>query len=158
MKYLCERCDTVMNFVGAQGPHEGSMRVTFACPRCDARISMLTNAQETQLVKSLGVTLGGKKASASPLELVRSSLVGKREPVLHPAVAGDSPSSDHPLKASIMWTEEAEMKLKNVPPMLVKMVKKVVENYAIENGCSVIDVEVIDKAKNKIGMVHWPHG
>ena len=59
MKFLCIACDQAMRLSGTAGPDEGSLTVTFACPACGHRVAMLTNPWETQMVRTLGVKVGG---------------------------------------------------------------------------------------------------
>lgn len=65
-----------MSLSETRGPDEGSMTVVFACPACGHETAMLTNAMETQVVRSLGVTIGGRTVPSEPMEMVRSSLRG----------------------------------------------------------------------------------
>ena len=62
MKFLCIACDQAMRLSEAAGPDAGSLTVTFACPTCGHRVAMLTNPWETQLVRTLGVKVGGMPA------------------------------------------------------------------------------------------------
>ena len=62
MKFLCIACDQAMRLSGTAGPDEGSLTVTFACPSCGHRVAMLTNPWETQMVRTLGVKVGGASA------------------------------------------------------------------------------------------------
>ena len=78
MKFLCLDCDEPMKLVATQGPDEGSLSVTFRCPECGFRVAMLTNPFETQLVKSLGVKVGGRTAPATPFEHLRSAMADQR--------------------------------------------------------------------------------
>jgi DNA-directed RNA polymerase subunit RPC12/RpoP len=59
MKFLCGRCKRRME---SQGSEEGelSMSITFACPKCENMIFLVTNPGETKLVHSLGLSIGGK--------------------------------------------------------------------------------------------------
>jgi hypothetical protein len=79
MKFLCVDCDQPMRLKETQGPNDGSLAVLFGCPSCGRDIAMLTNSMETQMVRSLGVKIGGRTVAAEPMEMVRASLVGKRE-------------------------------------------------------------------------------
>src|SRR5262245_45016609 len=78
MKFLCLDCDEAMKLVATQGPDEGSLSVTFRCPECGFRVAMLTNPFETQLVKSLGVKVGGRTTPATPFEHLRSAMANPR--------------------------------------------------------------------------------
>src|SRR5262249_61291715 len=61
------------------GQDEGSLTVTFGCPACGHRVAMLTNPWETQLVRTLGVKVGGRATAAAPFEQVRASLAHQRD-------------------------------------------------------------------------------
>jgi len=76
MKFLCVDCDSQMALSETRGPDQGSMTVVFTCKSCERQIAMLTNAQETQMVHSLGVKIGGRKSEPRPMETIRGSLVG----------------------------------------------------------------------------------
>ena len=80
MKFLCIACDQAMRLSGTAGPDEGSLTVTFACPSCGHRVAMLTNPWETQMVRTLGVKVGGAPAEApAPFAAVRASLAHQRD-------------------------------------------------------------------------------
>src|SRR5881397_517686 len=94
MKFLCLDCDEPMKLVATQGPDEGSLSVTFRCPECGFRVAMLTNPFETQLVKSLGVKVGGRTAPATPFEHLRSAMANQRPDAFSVATADPvAPSS-----------------------------------------------------------------
>lgn len=52
-------------------------------------------------------------------------------------------------EAVITWTKEAEERLEKVPSFVRGMAKKGVEKMARKDGVTVIDVEMMDKAKSK---------
>jgi hypothetical protein len=81
MKFLCVGCDEAMTLKETRGPDEGSMSVLFGCPSCGREIAMLTNPMETQMVRSLGVAIGGRTAAPEPMETLRGSLVHGHHPV-----------------------------------------------------------------------------
>ena len=85
MKFVCLNCETYMSFEKVEKPAEGSLGVFFACPSCEAKVSMVTNPGETQMVSSLGVQLGGRTVDPSPLEMTRGTL---KEDVGAPAASG----------------------------------------------------------------------
>src|SRR2546430_12411213 len=68
-----------MKFAKYEKPDEASLGVSFACPSCGARFTMVTNPGETQMVSSLGVQLGGRTAAAQPFEMTRGGLRGEGE-------------------------------------------------------------------------------
>src|SRR5437899_759586 len=78
MKFLCLDCDQPMKLHSTEGPDEGSLSVTFRCPECGFRVAMLTNPFETQMVRSLGVKVGGQTVPPEPFEHLRGSLAGAR--------------------------------------------------------------------------------
>lgn len=75
MKFLCVECDEQMRLIGTKGPDRGSMSVLFKCGACGKQTAMLTNSMETQMVSSLGVSIGGRTTEAEPMEMLRSSLI-----------------------------------------------------------------------------------
>ena len=85
MKFVCLNCETYMSFEKVEKPAEGSLGVFFACPSCEAKVSMVTNPGETQMVSSLGVQLGGRTVEQTPLEMTRGGLT---EEVSAPAASG----------------------------------------------------------------------
>jgi hypothetical protein len=85
MKFVCLNCETYMNFEKVEKPAEGTLGVFFACPSCDAKVSMVTNPGETQMVSTLGVQLGGRTVDAIPLEMTRGTL---KEEVSAPTDSG----------------------------------------------------------------------
>lgn len=103
MKYLCIECDEGMEFVEADGSEEEFLSVTFICPKCQKRIALLTNPQETQLVRALGVSLGGRTVPPEPFEQIRTTLVRQREGLFLTE------------EKEVIWTEEAEKRLERVP-------------------------------------------
>src|SRR3989442_3432103 len=78
MKFLCLDCDQPMKLHSTEGPDEGSLSVTFRCPECGFRVAMLTNPFETQMVRSLGVKVGGRTVPAEPFENLRATMAGGR--------------------------------------------------------------------------------
>src|SRR5512134_1395263 len=67
-----------MKLHGTEGPDEGSLTVVFRCPECGFRVAMLTNPFETQMVKSLGVKVGGRAGPPEPFEHLRASMAAAR--------------------------------------------------------------------------------
>ena len=65
MKFVCTECDEPMKFDQNGGLDEdGSMSATFRCPSCEWGVTLLINPQETQMVRSLGVKIGGATVPA----------------------------------------------------------------------------------------------
>lgn len=168
-----------MSLNRTRGPDEGSMTVVFACPDCGRETAMLTNAMETQVVRSLGVSIGGRDEARSPMETVRSQ---QRETspgspsresncpftgTVEDAYAEQEPSSDDndefevppkeggdspPENASDggpHWTEAAEERLERIPPMARTMARRGIEAYAREEGLATIDESVMDELKGQ---------
>ena len=72
MKFLCVECDEPMKFDQFGGmDDDGSLSVTFRCPSCEWGVTMLTNPQETQMVRSLGVQIGGERTVPAPMAMLR---------------------------------------------------------------------------------------
>jgi len=138
MKYLCIECDEGMEFVEAEGSEEEFLSVTFICPKCQKRIALLTNPQETQLVRALGVSLGGRTVPPEPFEQIRTTLVRQREGLFLTE------------EKEIIWIEEAEKRLERVPSFVRPKAKKFIEDYARERGYRKITTEIMDEAGEKI--------
>ncbi len=172
MKFLCVACDEPMALKETRGPDEGSMSIIYRCPSCNRDIAMLTNAMETQMVRSLGVKIGGRTVAAEPMEMLRSSLAGQREEVSAPAAtaaphppAEKASGSKCPFTGMVneaiaqqeqaagpVWTEEAQARIERVPSFIQSMVKKGVEDYAREQGYAEIDAAAMDEVKGRFGM------
>jgi DNA-directed RNA polymerase subunit RPC12/RpoP len=177
MKFLCIACDQAMRLSGTAGPDAGSLTVTFACPACGHRVAMLTNPWETQLVRTLGVKVGGAPAEApAPFAAVRAglahqragSLVSETTPgpgALTDQVAGvaaaDGPGcpfaamigeagADAP--ASVAWTVEAAGRLERIPAFIRPMARQAIERFAQERGYTAVTDEVMDQARDFMGM------
>jgi hypothetical protein len=164
MKFLCVSCDEAMKLQETKGPEEGSLTVVFGCPNCSRQVALLTNAMETQMVRSLDVRIGSQQAPSDPMAFVRSSLAVKREEV----PAGAEPSSggsgcpftsaanaaferQGPPRGAI-WSEEAAERLNNIPSIVRSWAQKGIEEYAREKGYEKITVEVMDEVKQRFGM------
>ena len=75
MKFVCTECDEPMKFDQNGGLDEdGSMSATFRCPSCEWGVTLLINPQETQMVRSLGVKIGGATVPAQPMEMLQTHL------------------------------------------------------------------------------------
>ncbi len=164
MKFLCVACDEAMKLKETRGPDGGSMTVVFACPACGWETAMLTNTMETQMVRSLGVKIGGRTVAAEPMEMVRKSLQ-HGHPTLEPgeALPEEGSESKCPFTGvvaeafaknpgEIAWTKEAEARIARIPDYAQPMVKKGVEMHARENGYTEINEAVIDEVKGRFGM------
>jgi len=168
MKFLCLDCDEPMKLHGTAGPDEGSLTVTFRCPECGFRVAMLTNAFETQMVKSLGVKIGGRTTPATPFEHLRASMAGARpdafaedpvaeEPVAQTAEGGcpfaamlsDSATA---APAGVTWSPEAEARVARIPEFIRPMARRAIERYAEAKGVLTITEGVMDEARGAFGM------
>lgn len=130
MKILCGACDEAMKFAQAEGPCEGSLSLRFHCPRCGQRVALLTNPWETQLVRSLGVAIGGRAAAPEPLELIRATLAG----------------------GVLLWTAEAQSRLERVPEIARPLAQGSIERYARAQGYREITPQVMDEARASLGF------
>lgn len=180
MKFLCVECDEAMSLEEAHGPDEGAMTVVFQCPTCGQQTAMLTNPMETQVVSSLGVSIGEEeeKTSAEPMEMVRSSLSeqaggtdgatssedahedgssdsGSKCPFTDVVTSAEEEQEDEPEKATPStprWTADAEERLSNIPSFAQSMARKSIEQHAEEQGYATIDTDVMDEVKGQFGM------
>jgi|TARA_B100000959_G_scaffold123970_1_gene130217 hypothetical protein len=123
-----------LNGVDDGGPE--SVAVRFVCPECDSRIAMITNPMETQMVKSIGVKIGGRDDKLAPMEMIKESIQEN-------ARAKDT-------LLGVKWEESAEKRLLNVPEMARPMARKAIENHAKKMGYETITLEVMDEAKNNL--------
>src|SRR5262249_48283422 len=173
MKFLCIACDEAMRLTSTAGPDEGSLTVTFACPTCQHRVAMLTNPWETQLVRTLGVKVGGRTAEAAPFEQVRASLVRQRdaafveEPEGAASVAGagaegpgcpfaamipGASGTGETAPAGPAWTPEADARIERIPTFIRPMARQAIERFARDRGYPTITDAVMDEARTSMGM------
>ena len=161
MKFLCVPCDQPMSLRSTHGPFDGTMSIVYECPSCDVQMAMLTNKAETQMVRSLGVKIGGRTAPAEPMETLRSNLaVSQEEPAPESSSGGRCPFtgviSDAMATAEsesvLQWSPEALTRLEAIPPYIQPMVKRNIEDYARDRGLSEIDEGVMDAMKGQMGM------
>ena len=177
MKFLCVECDAAMKLTETRGPEADSMTVVFGCPQCGKSIAMLTNAMETQMVRSLGVKVGGEVNAAAPMATARTLLVQSDDQSDDQAEANpESPSVDASIVAAetsstskcpftgmvteafdegtprITWTADAEARLERIPSFVRPMVRKSIEQHALEKGYSEINDVVMEEMKDIVGM------
>ena len=145
MKFLCAKCDEPMKYKEASGPQDGSMSITFVCMKCQNEVVLLTNPGETQLLRALDVKIGGRTSPHQPMELLRSTLVPQRAQAF-------SAEEKTPHSEGLFWTKEAEERLAKAPSFVREMVRKGTERFAVSNGYSEITVQVLDEAKQGIGL------
>jgi hypothetical protein len=143
MKFVCNDCRQVMEFEDNQPSADGgSMAISYRCPSCGRSIAMVTNTGETQMVRSLGVTIGHEALSAAPepMTMIRSALAGQAQT---PAGA-DSPEP--------VWTETALKRLSAAPTFVQGMVRRLYTDYARQKGYAEITPAVMTEARNALGM------
>jgi hypothetical protein len=165
MKFLCLDCDEAMKLHSTAGPDEGSLTVTFRCPECGFRVAMLTNPFETQMVRSLGVKVGGRTVPAEPFENLRSTMAAPRADAFQPVADGAGTASGCPFaatlggqsdalpaEASLAWESSAEARLANIPSFIRPMAKRSIERFAEGRGYTTITEAVMDEARAVFGM------
>lgn len=175
MKFLCIACDQAMRLAGTAGPNADSLTVTFSCPGCGHRIAMLTNPWETQLVRTLGVKVGSASAEApAPFASVRAGLARQRDAALEAGPAGSDREAAAPSAATategpgcpfaamigsagtdaaaVPWTAEAESRLERIPTFIRPMARQAIERFARERGHTAVDAQVMDQARDFMGM------
>jgi hypothetical protein len=170
MKFLCIACDEAMRLAATAGPDEGSLTVTFACPACGHRVAMLTNPWETQLVRTLGVKVGGQAAPAAPFSEVRAALAHQRDAAFsdgaataEAAAAVESGGPGCPFAAMVggaaaapadglAWTPEAQGRVERIPAFIRPMARQAIERFARERGYGTVTDQVMDEAREFIGM------
>ena len=139
MKFLCVSCDEAMKLMEVTPPDRGSLTVVYRCPRCAHEIAMLTNPHETQVVGSLGVSIGTDETEGEAkcpfTSMVQEAGAGPEEP-----------------SSELTWSPEASSRLDNIPEFARPMAKAGIEKFAREQGLGQIDVGVLDRARNFFGM------
>lgn len=135
MKFLCLRCDEPMSIGEVEGSDDNSVGITFVCKKCSNRFAMFTNPMETQLVRGLGVHIGGRSIPAKPMEVIKDTLVTKED-----------------TEDTLVWDSAANARLNNVPPFVRDMARSAIERYAREKGYKDITIEVMDEARKVYGM------
>jgi len=134
MKFICIRCDEQMKLIKTDNSNGDSVDIIFGCSQCGNKIAMITNPQETQMVRTLGLNIGGV---AIPDKPVKEGLLEEPE----------TSKND-----GVRWTKEAEERLKRVPPFVQPMARQSIVNYAKEKGVKEITIQVMDEVKEKVGM------
>ena len=145
MKFLCNDCQETMTFVDNAPMEDGdSMAITYNCPSCGRAISMVTNAGETQMVRSLGVTIGHEAlddSSAGPMSMIRGAL------------AGQAPTASTPTGPEPVWTEAALKRLSAAPSFVQGMVHRLYTDYARQKGYTEITPAIMNEAREELGMM-----
>ena len=162
MKFLCLDCDQPMKLHSTEGPDEGSLSVTFRCPECGFRVAMLTNPLETQMVRSLGVKVGGRAVPAEPFETLRATMAGTRPDAFESSGEGGggcpfaaslgADASAPPAESSAVWEPAAAARLERIPSFIRPMAKRSIERFAAERGYTSITETVMDEARTVFGM------
>ena len=141
MKFLCISCDAVMEFAERQTPGDGTFTAVFRCPTCEREIAMLANPMETQLVRGLGIKVGGRTVPEQPFEVATTAIADGRP---------DAFSEERSIR--VAWSEEAAHRLQNVPSFVRGMVKRIYADYARERGIAEITPAVMDRARSELGL------
>jgi DNA-directed RNA polymerase subunit RPC12/RpoP len=166
MKFLCLDCDEAMKLHSTAGPDEGSLTVTFRCPECGFRVAMLTNPFETQMVRSLGVKVGGRTVPAEPFENLRATMAGARTDAFGPSgesgsgcpfaasLGADATGAGTPTTGTggVAWEAAAERRLENIPSFIRPMARRSIERFAEGKGYTTITEAVMDEARTVFGM------
>jgi hypothetical protein len=131
---------------------------------------MLTNPFETQLVRSLGVRIGGRVTPPEPFEHVRSALATSRPDAFEPGGAAPEERSEPasgpgcPFAAMLAegtppappsgppWAPEAEARIARIPEFIRPLARRAIERYAEARGYPTITEAVMDEARGAFGM------
>ena len=148
MKYECGSCNALMALQGVEGAAGGVLRIAFRCPNCSLQIFLIANPHEAQLVKSMGITLGGREGHR-PLGLVRSTLEGLREEL---SPSRDDPAGKDELEERPVWDVEAEQRLDKAPAPIREMARVAIERYAQRRGHRRITPQIVAEARENLGM------
>ena len=141
MKFVCDDCRRAMELVDNTPSEDGgSMAIRYTCPNCGRSISMITNPGETQMVRSLGVTIGHEALNAQPepMAIIRDALAGGSVA----ATTGPEP----------MWTDAALKRLAAAPTFVQGMVRRLYTDYARQKGYTEITPAVMTEAREALGM------
>jgi len=152
MKFLCLECNTPMKLYKTAPPDEGSLDVRFECPQCLHQVAMLTNPFETQIVSSLGVTIGSEQTAGNADTGSGESGCPLTEQIAvdgAPTTAIEEPST---AANEIPWSDGARARLDRIPAFVRPMAVSGIEQFARDNGYRQIDEEVLDQAKERFGM------
>jgi DNA-directed RNA polymerase subunit RPC12/RpoP len=164
MKFLCLDCDEPMKLHATEGPDEGSLSVTFRCPECGFRVAMLTNPFETQMVRSLGIKVGGRTVPAEPFENLRATMAGARPDAFEgtgesgsscpfaAALGGAETATPTAEPVGVTWETAAAARLERIPSFIRPMAQRSIERFAKERGYTSITEAVMDEARAVFGM------
>jgi len=103
---------------------------------------MVTNPGETQVVRSLGVTIGHEAFSspAEPMAMIRGALSGQPNPTMVP----DQPDP--------VWTDAALRRLSAAPTFVQGIVHRLYTDYARQKGYREITPAIMNEAREALGM------
>jgi hypothetical protein len=138
MKFLCVPCDKPMQLEG-KNADRGSIALTYSCDDCGYEMAMLTNPMETQMVASLGVTIGPEGQAVAGAS--KCPFTGRANEAA--AESGDS---------AFPWSEDARKRMASVPSFVKPMVESGIEKYAKDKGYPEVNVNVLEEAKGFFGM------
>jgi hypothetical protein len=126
---------------------------------------MLTNPFETQMVKSLGVKVGGGAPPPQPFQHITASMAGARADVFEgevpapaEATGGGCPfgamlnDAASESATAVTWSAEAAARVERIPSFIRPMAKKAIERYAEAQGHPVVTEAVMDEARGALGM------
>ena len=131
MKFICIRCNEYMKQIKADVSGENSINIIFKCSKCNNQIAMVTNTQETQMVKTLGLNIGG--GAVSDKTVIEEGNAGEKND-------------------EIPWRKEAEDRFKRIPSFAQPMAKMSIMNYAKEKGAKEITLQIMDEVRERVGM------
>src|SRR2546427_2469378 len=122
---------------------------------------MLTNPFETQMVRSLGIKVGGGAPETAPFEHVRTMMTNPRADAFEVGAGAEAAGCPFAamvnegataVPAAVVWTSEAEARVERVPSFIRPMARRAIERFAAERGYSTIDATVMDEARGAFGM------
>jgi len=146
MKFICNDCQELMSFVdNAPSKDSSSMVISYDCPSCGRGISMVTNPGETQVVRSLGVTIGHEAIGDSPpapMSMIREALANQA-----------SSTAATPVGPEPIWTEAALKRLSAAPTFVQGMVHRLYTDYARQKGYPEITPAIMNEARDALGMM-----
>ena len=146
MKFLCVDCDEQMTFEERKEPGDGTFAAAFVCGACGRKVALLANPMETQLVGALGVKIGGRTLDEQPMEVTRSSMLGREDAFV------DAPAAPTAKSGSVRWSAAGEERLSRVPKFVRGMVKRIYSEWAAERGIEEITPSVMDDARADMGL------
>lgn len=158
MKFLCVPCDEQMKLKHAIGPESGSVALVYACPACSAEMAMMTNPHETQVVGSLGVTIGAGDDPEAAAAASKCPFTGMLADMGMPATAtgaGENASSaggGNGGPGGIPWTAEARERLANIPDIVRTSAVAGIEKFAEDHGYDEVDAAVLERARSFFGI------